>query len=244
MGWCPLTIPYDTRMPEPLRLAFQEEAAKGEMPTDFEVYTQSNLDPTEPVLLGSGDLKARVGLFGRDPGRTEIALREPFIGKGGQHIRNGLHRAIHGTDCPDLAASITAGQGIFWGNTVPYKPLGNKAWSVKVKRRFAPIVQDLLVNHWQGNQLLTCGRVAFHWFGLADKSLRPELEAFWKREDRFQSRLEIVLGGKTLFLYPLPHPSPLNAVWYKRFPGLLDARLKDLGWPGPSDDDGPRTSHQ
>jgi uracil-DNA glycosylase len=216
---------------EPLRAAFRAEAAKGEMTTDFEVYTQYDLNPTEPVLLGSGDLKARIGLFGRDPGRTEIELREPFIGKGGQHIRNGLHRALHGSDCVNLAASIEAGRDIFWGNTVPYKPLGNKAWSVKVKRRFAPIVQELLVNHWQGNQLLTCGRVAFFWFGLADKSLKPKLEAFWKREDRFRSCTEINLGGKSIWLHPLPHPSPLNAVWYKRFPGLLDARLKALGWP-------------
>jgi len=89
---------------EPLRDALRAEAQKGEMNTDFEVYRQYELDPTEPILLGSGSLSARVGLFGRDPGRTEVELREPFIGKGGQHIRNGLHRALHGVDCPDLDA--------------------------------------------------------------------------------------------------------------------------------------------
>jgi uracil-DNA glycosylase len=216
---------------EPLRAAFRAEAARGEMATDFEVYTQYHLDPTEPILLGSGDISARIGLFGRDPGRTEVELREPFIGKGGQLIRSGLHRAVHGSDCPNLEASIAVGNGIFWANTVPYKPLGNKAWSVKVKRRFAPIVSDLLMNHWKGDQLLTCGRVAFHWFGLVDKTLKPQIDAFWKREDRFEASLEICLGTKKIWLHPLPHPSPLNAVWYKRFPGLLDARLKQLTGP-------------
>jgi uracil-DNA glycosylase len=215
---------------EPLREAFRAEAAKGEMATDFEVYDQYGLPYTEPVLLGSGSLSARLGLFGRDPGRTEVELREPFIGKGGQHIRNGLHRAAHGCDCPNLETSIAVGQRIFWGNTVPYKPLGNKAWSMKVKRRFAPIVQDLLVKHWEGDQLLTCGRVALFWFGMVDKDLKALIEAHWAREDRFESSLLIELAGKEITLHPLPHPSPLNAVWYKKFPGLLDRRLRALGW--------------
>ena len=201
------------------------------MATDFEVYADYGLEPTEPVLLGSGSLQARIGLFGRDPGRTEVELREPFIGKGGQHIRNGLHRAAHGCDCPDLQASLEVGKRIFWANTVPFKPLGNKAWSMKVKRRFAPIVEDLLVNHWKGTELLTCGRVAFHWFSIVDRDLKPHIEAHWSREDRFETSLEIEIGGKRITLHPLPHPSPLNAVWYKKFPGLLDARLRDLAWP-------------
>ena len=215
---------------EPLRDALRAEAQKGEMNTDFEVYRQYELDPTEPILLGSGSLSARVGLFGRDPGRTEVELREPFIGKGGQHIRTGLHRALHGVDCPDLDASIEVGKRIFWGYTVPYKPLGNKAWSMGVKRRFAPIVEQLLVDYWEGDQLLTCGRVAFFWFGIADKGLKGALETHWARPDRFESSLTIALGGKDITLHPLPHPSPLNARWYKLFPELIDRRLEQLDW--------------
>ena len=223
--------PFGIETMEPLRDAFRAEAQRGDMPVDRVVYENHGLPVTEPVLLGSGQLRSRLGIFGRDPGRTEIQLQEPFVGKGGQHIRNGLHRARHGTDCPNLEASIEVGKPIFWGNTVPYKPLGNKAWSVKIKRRFLPIVQDLLVHHWQGDQLLTCGRVAFFWFGLADKTLKPALEAHWARPDRFESSLAIPLGGKVFNLHPLPHPSPLNAVWYKRFPNLLDQRLQKLQWP-------------
>ncbi|MEC8423565.1 MAG: uracil-DNA glycosylase, partial [Myxococcota bacterium] len=124
------------------------------------------------------------------------------------------------------------GRGVFWGNTVPYKPTGNKAWSVKVKRRFVPMVTELLVDRWSGHDLLTLGNVAFDWFRLADKRLAPRLRAHWGRADRYASSVEITLAGKTIRLHPLPHPSPLNATWYPRFPGLLDARLASLGWRG------------
>lgn len=217
---------------EPLRAAFRAEAERGDMPIDHEVYQAYSLPLTEPVLLGSGSLDSPLGIFGRDPGRTEIQLREPFVGKGGQHIRNGLHRAMHGTDCPSLQASIDVGSTVFWANTVPYKPLGNKAWSVGIKRRFLPIVRELLREHWKGEHLITCGRVAFFWFALADRSLQPALEQHWARQDRFESSLSIQLDHKTIVLHPLPHPSPLNATWYKRFPSLMDRRLHDLGWAG------------
>ena len=87
-----------------------------------------------------------MGIFGRDPGRTEIELNEPFIGKGGQLVRAGLYRAAEvGGELPDLDTSIEVGRRVFWANTVPYKPIGNKAWSVRVKRRFVPYIRDLLV---------------------------------------------------------------------------------------------------
>ncbi len=223
------------------------EARKGDMDIDFAVYTESCCDPSVPVLLGSGSLAARVGFFGRDPGRREVELGEPFIGKGGQLVREALFRArsgnggagtggIHPEETTpsgqlSLEKSIEAGRHVFWGNTVPYKPTGNKAWSTAVKRRFVPYIRELLVEHWQGSELITLGNQAFDWFGLADPTLRPTLKAFWQRKDRYEATLEIRLDGKPLRLYPLPHPSPLNATWHARFPELLDARLQELKWP-------------
>ncbi len=219
-------------IPPALRERLSREAACGEMPVDFPVYKAAGRDPLVPILCGSGSMTAPLGFFGRDPGRHEVVHGEPFIGKGGQLVRSGLHRAVHGTDCPDLAASIAVGQRVFWANTVPYKPLGNKAWSVAIKRRFAPLIQELLVDLWAGHDLVTLGNVAFQWFGLVDRSLKPALDAHWKRTDRYESSLTVTLAGKPLRLHPLPHPSPLNATWYPRFPGLLDGRLTQLGWRG------------
>ena len=59
------------------------EATRGGLDIDTAAYDAAGLAWTTPVILGSGSLDARVGFFGRDPGRTEVALREPFVGRGG-----------------------------------------------------------------------------------------------------------------------------------------------------------------
>lgn len=208
-----------------------EEARCGAMSVDESVYHAAGVPLDRPVLLGSGSLAARVGFFGRDPGRREIELGEPFVGKGGQLVRGALFRAAGGVGEPTLEESIEAGRSVFWGNTVPYKPLGNKAWSTAVKRRFLEHIRTLLVEIWAGDQLITLGNQAIDWFGLAEPENKPVIREFWSRPDRYERSLELTLGEKRFTLYPLPHPSPLNATWHARFPALLEARLKDLNWP-------------
>jgi uracil-DNA glycosylase len=144
-------------------------------------------------------------------------------------------RAALGGDAPDEAAAIRVGRAVFWANTVPFKPIGNKAWSVPVQRRFAPAMARLVLDLWTGSDLITCGNAAFDWIGLVEPQLAPALAAFWARGDRYEASLALEVRGRALRLHPLPHPSPLNATWYRRFPGLLDARLQALGWPDAAD---------
>jgi len=210
-------------------------AAEGEMSIDEEVYASYGKDPLSP-LIGGGAVTAPVGVFGRDPGRHEIQWMEPLIGAGGQLVRAGFHRALWGGEPPDFEASRAVSASVFFSNTVPYKPVGNKAWSMKVKRRFQPIIASYLVDHWEGRDLITLGNVAFQWFAL-DKSREESapLRDLWERETRYEESLTVTLRSpvtgvdKKLNLHPLPHPSPLNARWYSAFPGLLDQRLKALG---------------
>ncbi|WP_228135940.1 uracil-DNA glycosylase family protein [Xanthomonas sp. NCPPB 1128] len=136
---------------------------------------------------------------------------------------------------PDFAAGLAAGRVAFWLNTVPYKSVGNKAWSMPVKRRFHPLMRRLLLEQWRGDDILTLGREAFLWFGIDQpREVRTALDAFWAREDRFQAQTEVELRSedgrraRRVALHPLPHPSPLNQTWYKRFPALLEARLRQL----------------
>lgn len=200
---------------------------------DSEAYAAFNKSPLKPVI-GLGDINARVGFFGRDPGRDEVQHQMPFIGAGGQKVRGALYRHLNGRDLPDFAASVLVGEKFFWANTVPYKPTGNKAWSMKVKKQFQPLMAELLLTTWNGRDVITLGREAFLWFGiLQSKETQQRLEAFWEREDRFESFIEVELATgnalrRTFRLHPLPHPSPLNATWYKRFPDLLIARLQQL----------------
>lgn len=200
---------------------------------DVDVYRQYDKDPLDPVI-GLGRADARIAFFGRDPGRDEILHGEPFIGAGGQHVRRALHRQLHGAPLPDFETSRAVGREFYWANTVPYKPVGNKAWSTKVKQRFHPLMRELLIGHWQGDRVITLGREAFLWFGMSlPKAQREKLEAFWNSQTRFEESIAVTLateGGRSreLHVHPLPHPSPLNATWYARFPALLEARLKQL----------------
>ncbi|WP_428309611.1 uracil-DNA glycosylase family protein [Hydrocarboniphaga sp.] len=218
-----------------LTARFRELAAHTEG-IDVEVYARFGKDPFEPVL-GLGPDDSRVGFFGRDPGRDEVQHGEPFIGAGGQLVRRALYRALHdGKALPDFDSSREIGRDFYWANTVPYKPVGNKAWSTKIKQRFQPTMARLLIQHWQGEHIITLGREAFLWFGLLQsREARDKLDAFWLSENRFSESLRISLQAgdddnirREFTLHPLPHPSPLNATWYGRFPGLLDARLQQL----------------
>lgn len=214
--------------------AFRKEAKtlKG---IDVAVYESFGLDPCEPVI-GQGNPNARIAIFGRDPGKDEIRWRMPFIGAGGQKVRQGLYQAFYQKELVDFQASKEIGSYVFWANTVPYKPLGNKAWSQKVKSRFKPFMEQVLLTTWNGTDILTLGREAFLWFGLGlPKVQRAALEAFWQSDDRFETSLEWQLGdqqmdGRRVRLHPLPHPSPLNATWFKKFPELLMSRLEQVGF--------------
>lgn len=213
-----------------LRRAFRALAEQTEG-IDRDVYSHFDKDPLEPII-GLGYPHAPLAFFGRDPGREEVRHGEPFVGSGGQIVRKVLYRQLHGASTSDFEALRKVGQPFFWINTVPYKPLGNKAWSMAVKKRFHPLMRELLLS-WQGRDVITLGREAFLWFAIDQpREVRQALETFWQREDRFTAHIEVELSAagaaRRLRLHPLPHPSPLNQVWFKRFPELLRARLEAL----------------
>ena len=200
---------------------------------DRDVYHQCNQDPLAPII-GHGNADSPIAIFGRDPGRDEVKYQMPFIGAGGQKVRTTLYKYLHKQEMPDFDASVEVGSHFFWANTCPYKPVANKAWSMKVKKQFQPVVSDLLLQLWHGTEIITLGREAFFWFAInQDKKVKQQLEDFWAHEDRFSTSTTVTLHGqdglsRKVRLHPLPHPSPLNAAWYKRFPELLAQRLKQL----------------
>ena len=219
-------------LPTELRQALRDLAAHTDG-IDLPVYQAFERDPQEPII-GLGEADAAICFFGRDPGREEVRHGEPFIGSGGQIVRGVLYRHLHGDEMPDFEAGLALGRHYFWINTVPYKPVGNKAWSMAVKRRFHPLMRQLLVDNWRGRHIITLGREAFLWFGIDQpRETRQRLQDFWQREDRFTASVDVELRdeqgqARTFTLHPLPHPSPLNQTWFKRFPDLLEARLRQL----------------
>jgi uracil-DNA glycosylase len=195
---------------------------------DLAVYEAAGKDPSEPVL-GLGPREARVCLFGRDPGKDEIKVGVPFVGAAGKLLRKGLHQALFGRPATTFEERMAVQDYFFWANMVPFKPLGNKAWPVSIVRSFRPPILELLSQSWAGTDVLCLGDGAFKWFGLDDRAVRDAMDAHWARPDRYESHLEVDLGGRRVRLHPLPHPSPLNATWLPKFPGLLDARLRAVG---------------
>lgn len=211
--------------------AIETEARREPFPVDAEVYQRAGRDPMVPVLY-AGDFKARVCSFGRDPGRDEIRCAQPQVGAAGSLVRQGVLEAVEAAAPAGDKRLETALQYVFLTNTVPYKPPGNKAYPDRVKARFRPYVAQLLACCWEGDAVVTLGTGAFQWF--APYAEPGAADAFWKREDRYEAELPVVLtaecGGETvrraLTICPLPHPSPLNQRWAGLFPGLLQKRLQ------------------
>ena len=214
----------------------QEEAQREEFPIDIPVYKSANLEPTKPILY-AGNLQSPLCFFGRDLGKDEVIARQPLIGASGTMVRKGFYYSIYQQKAParkDL--DDTTIERVLLSNTVPYKPPGNKAYLMKVKKRFRPFIEQLFVFHWQGDQIITLGTEAFKWF--APYGGKGELDTFFKqKEARYEQAISVNLTAtdksgmthtKTITLLPLPHPSPLNAQYYAAFPGMLQKRLAQV----------------
>ena len=213
----------------------QQEAEREEFPLDVPVYKAANLEPTKPILY-AGNLQSPLCFFGRDLGKDEVMARQPLIGASGTMVRKGFYYSIYQQKAParkDLDTTII--DRVLLSNTVPYKPPGNKAYLVKVKKRFRPFLERLFVFHWQGNQFITLGTEAFKWF--ASYGGKGELDSFFKTSDRYENKITVNLTAtddsgmthtKAVTLLPLPHPSPLNQKYYAAFPEMLQKRLAQV----------------
>ena len=212
----------------------QTEAQREEFPIDIPVYKSANLDPTYPILY-AGNLGSPLCFFGRDLGKDEVHARQPLIGAAGTLVRQGFYQVIHQKKTSNPEELQTVCDRILLTNTVPYKPPGNKAYPVKVKKRFRPYIERLLVIHWQGNQIITLGTEAFKWYAPYGK--KGELDDFFRKSDRFEAKLTLPVTAtdeigntisKSITLLPLPHPSPLNQKYYSAFPQMLQQRLTQV----------------
>lgn len=213
----------------------QQEAEKEDFPIDIPVYQSADLEPTKPILY-AGNLDSPLCFFGRDLGKDEVMARQPLIGASGTMVREGFYYSVYQKKAPSRQdLDNTTIERVLLTNTVPYKPPGNKAYLMKVKKRFRPFLEQLLVFHWQGNQIIPLGTEAFKWF--ASYATKGELDTFYRREDRFEERLTVNLNAtddsgmshtKAVTLLPLPHPSPLNQKYYAAFPKMLQKRLAQV----------------
>jgi uracil-DNA glycosylase len=221
-----------------LLAAVRQEADRAEFPIDEPVYHRSGRDPREPILF-AGSLEAPVCILGRDLGKDEVAAGQPLIGAAGRLVRRGLIAAWNpgGAEEPASPGNLPLQQALQYAlltNTVPYKPPRNKAYPEGVRQRFRPFLQELLARYWKGDQVITLGTEAFQWF--APYAATPAFESVGRTDARFEAAFPCQLPAdesrqvpaKSLRVYPLPHPSPLNQRWFGRFPAMLAHRLAEV----------------
>jgi uracil-DNA glycosylase len=211
--------------------AVKKEAERQEFPVDAEVYKACGMDANEPVLF-YGDLKSPLCFFARDLGKDEVKAKQPLYGAAGTLVRKGVYEMLFDKAGSGAQELQKAADRVLLTNTVPYKPVGNKAYTASVKKRFRPFLEHLLVNHWQGTHIISLGTEAFEWF--TPYTSKSAVEAFFARADRYSSELPIILTcaitktQKNVLLAPLPHPSPLNQQYYEKFPEMLKTRLAKI----------------
>ncbi|QHU99947.1 uracil-DNA glycosylase family protein [Synechocystis sp. CACIAM 05] len=214
----------------------RQEAEREPFPLDSPIYEQAGKDALDPILFG-GNLGSQLCFFGRDLGADEVRQGQPLIGAAGRLVRKGFFEAWQGRLPRGQDDLQTVCQRILLTNTVPYKPPENKAYSVKVKERFRPFVEQLLVFHWRGKQIITLGTEAFKWF--APYAPKGQLDEFFQGGDRYERSLDVLIKATTaagkssqkiVKLMPLPHPSPLNKRYYGQFPTMLQRRLTEIAF--------------
>ncbi len=218
----------------PLIAQTRQEAEREPFPIDLPIYKAAQKDPLDPILCW-GNLKSQVCFLGRDLGRDEVHSGQPLIGAAGTLVREGFYGAMHQRKAKNKQELQTIGDRLLLTNTVPYKPPGNKAYSVKVKERFRPFVEQLLVLYWEGSQIITLGTEAFKWF--TPYGNKGEINQFFQEEERYSASLPVTLTAtdeqglqhqRKVILLPLPHPSPLNQKYYHQFPNMLQQRLNQF----------------
>ncbi len=207
--------------------------AAGLAQLDRSAYAAVGKDSSVPVM-GLGLPTATLCIMGRDPGRAEIAAGAPFMGPSGRVLRRMLTAQTPARSTDGKSAGCnTPPASLFWLNTVPYKPIANRAWPLTVQRLFQPLIRDIMLSQWRGDRVITLGNQAFHWFGIGQPpGEQARMDTYWSGDRRYLDPVRILVANakrrRWLTLYPLPHPSPANAVWRERFPALLQRHLDAL----------------
>lgn len=210
----------------------EAEARRLRLEVDVQAYEAAGRSPFAPIVC-AGNPAARVCVVGRDLGRHEVRFGQPLVGLAGQAVRRGVLEAAGRSAHPGDVLRESALEHVFLTNLVPYKPVGNRAYPVRIRERFRPFLERLLACYWRGDVVLPLGAEAFAWF--RPYAAEPLGEA-WTQADRFacdvSCRLEVRCDrqrvSRALEVCPLPHPSPANARWKGKFAGLLAKRLEVL----------------
>ncbi len=203
--------------------AIEREARRAPFDVCLETYSAAGRDPAVPILC-AGALDAPVCFFGRELGREEVQIAEPLVGAGGRRLRRAAHEALLGPAPASERRFAALLSHVFLTNTVPYRPVDNRAYDRATVARFRPFVEELLGRRWTGTRVVALGQEAHRWF--APYAQPGAVEAQWAdTERRFSARLRLRIAGRDVELACVPHPSPLSP-FKARFAEYLTGHLR------------------
>lgn len=103
----------------------------------------------KPVLF-TGNIFSDILIVGRDLGKEEVEQGQVFVGRAGKFVRRGMK----------ILGYLEATDELPWDycmtNLVPYKPAGNKCFSLDIRQNFWPIV-NYVVRIVEPDYLITMG---------------------------------------------------------------------------------------
>jgi len=137
------------------------------------------------VVVCTGNPKAKILVVGRDLGEEEILYNEVLVGRTGSHFRKRARQI-----------GFDPLQDFLMTNTVPLRPLGNKAFPDEVRKYFWPVLGEI-VAYINPKFILTLGNEAL-------RSFVDTREGITKLTGK-TIRLDGVINGPLII--PLVHPS-------------------------------------
>ncbi len=186
----------------------EKEARREPFDVCRETYAEAARDAAVPLLL-AGSLDAPWCAVGRELGRDEVLQGEPLVGMAGRRFRRAVHEALLGPAPRTERRFAHVLDHVLLTNLVPYRPVGNRAYSRAVRDRFRPYLERLLADLWSGERVLALGKDALLWF--APYTVDEGVDALWADpERRFRDTLRLRIRDRELTLAAVPHPSPLS----------------------------------
>jgi len=217
-------------MPDP-RLAalladIEAEARRAPFDVCRVTYRDAGRDPAVPLLC-AGNLDAPFCALGRELGRDEVLQGEPLVGMAGRRFRRAFHDAVLAPTAGPAPKSerrfAAVLDRVLLTNTVPYRPVDNRAYDRATVDRFRPFVERLLADVWTGTTILALGETATRWF--TPYAAPGAADALWSdAARRFTATLDVTIRNRRLVVAPLPHPSPLSP-FKAGFAAVLEQRV-------------------
>jgi uracil-DNA glycosylase family 4 len=173
----------------------------------------------EEIVLGDGNIDARLMLVGEAPGKDEVRLGKPFVGMAGKNLNEFL--ALLGIDRKDIYITNAIKYRLFKINPLTGRVVNRPATKDDISRNRGYLLKEISII--DPMYIVTLGNVPLK--ALVDGHSRMTI-------GKVHGKLKtIVLSGNEYRLFPLYHPASIiyNKALRDIYVGDIK-KLKELIW--------------